>query len=80
MNNDSGVLGAGVGIKSVDPRERWDGRRLPIEPPQSTSCSTLALVSTMLGCLIDSCGLRLRHMVGSESDLEDKIFDSLSLE
>lgn len=61
-----GVVGAGVGTKVDEPpRERLEGRRLHREPaPHCSSFSTLALVTVMLGLL---AGVRLRHIVGSES-------------
>ena len=70
------MVGAGVGLRSVEPRDKWDGRRLPIEPFHLASCSTLALVRTILGRLTD-CGVRLWHMVGSESERVERKFDLL---
>ena len=75
-NIEKGVVGAGVGGKFVEHRDRWDGRRLPMEPFHLSSCSTLALVRTILGRL-EACGVRLRHTVGSESDLVERMFDLL---
>lgn len=31
-NSDNGDVGAGVGLKLEEPRDRWDGRRLPMDP------------------------------------------------
>ena len=47
-----------------------------MDPFHVSSCSTLALVRTILGRLIDS-GVRLRHIVGSESERVDRKFDLL---
>ena len=75
---ERGVVGAGVGTKLDDPRERWEGSLLPSDPCSHSSTlssfSTLALVMVMLGLLSwpgDAPGVRLMHMVGSESDLPD---------
>ena len=68
-NMDNGVVGAGV--SSAEPKDRLEGRRLPIDPFHFPSCSTLARVRTILGRLAH-CGVRLRHIVGSESDRVEK--------
>ena len=68
-----GVVGAGV--NSLEPRDKLDGRRLPLQLLIFSSCSMLALVRTMLGCLVH-WGARLRHIVGSESERAEKKFES----
>ena len=78
-----GVVGAGVGTRVEEPpSERWEGRRLQREPPphsSSLSFSTLALVTVMLGLLAGvappGAGVRLRHIVGSESLRQDRKLD-----
>ena len=74
-NIENGVVGAGV--KSFEPKDRLDGRRLPMEPWNFSPRSTLARVRTILGRLAH-CGVMLRHIVGSESDrVEKKLYRDL---
>ena len=54
-NMDNGVVGAGV--NSAEPKDRLEGRRLPMDPFHFPSCSTLARVRTILGRLAH-CGVR----------------------
>ena len=68
-NMDNGVVGAGV--NSAEPKDRLEGRRLPMDPFHLLSGSTLALVRTILGRLAH-CRVRLRHIVGPESDQVEK--------
>ena len=49
-NIESGDVGA---VWMFDePKDRWDGRRLPIDPFQLSDFTILAFVRTMLGCLL----------------------------
>ena len=66
LNRDSGLMGEGVNLRFDESSETCEGRRLPIDGTQGSS-STLAFVNTILGRLTD-WGVRLVHMVGSESE------------
>ena len=67
-----GVVGAGVNSREL--RDKLDGRGLPLQLLIFSSCSMLALVRMMLGCL-ENCGAMLRHIVGSESERAEKKFE-----
>jgi hypothetical protein len=73
-NKERGDVGAGVMFE--DPKDRCEGRRLPREPFHVSPFSILARVMAMLGCFWQ-VGDRLRHIVGSESDLFERMLDLL---